>query len=246
MPTYRDQALVLRRLDYREADRILTLLTRRHGKLAAIARGVRRPTSSLGPALELFAQVDVLLARGRNLDVVAQAVRVPGPRPDPDPERAAHAALVAELADRVSEERQLVPGLFELVASALAEVSRDPEPRRPAAWFMMAILQLGGYGPRLHACAVCERPLPEAEAGFSPAAGGLVCADCVAPGMQEVSVRALKVLRVMASGSIELYRRLKLEPPLLAAVEQVLESQLEYHLDRRLRSLRVVRQMRSA
>src|SRR3989442_13710881 len=105
LATYRDRAVVLRKLDYGEADRIYTLLTREHGKVGAIGRGVRRSTSRLGPSLELFAAIDVQLARGRNLDVITQVVRLPGPRIAADLERTAHAGLVAELADRVTEDR---------------------------------------------------------------------------------------------------------------------------------------------
>src|SRR5256885_16925450 len=79
LATYRDRAVVLRKLDYGEADRIFTLLTRDHGKVGAIAKGVRRQESKLGPSLELYGHIDVLLAKGRGeLDVVAPGQRVPG------------------------------------------------------------------------------------------------------------------------------------------------------------------------
>jgi DNA repair protein RecO (recombination protein O) len=237
--------VVLRKLDYGEADRIYTLLTREQGKVGAIARGVRRPTSRLSSALELFSQIDVQLARGRNLDVIVEVVRVPGPRIQADVERTAHASLIAELADRVSEERHPVEGLFELTGLALRELAREPEPRRASAYFMSVALELLGYAPQLQACAACGRPLPEAPAGFSPAMGGFLCVDCVEPAMRPVPVLALKVLRAMADGGIELYRRLRLDRELMAEVERVLEGQLEYHLDRQLKSLRFLRQMRS-
>jgi len=182
-------------------------------------------SSRLAAALELFAEIDVQLARGRNLDVVVQAVRVPGPRIEAIVERTAHAALVAELADRVSEERHPLEGLFPLVAGSLRELAVE--------------------APQLQHCASCERPLPEAPAGFSAAAGGFLCADCAPAGMHPVPVAALKVLRVMASGGSDLYRRLKLDELLMGEVERVLEAQLEYHLDRQLKSLRFLRQMRS-
>jgi DNA repair protein RecO (recombination protein O) len=237
--------VVLRKLDYGEADRIYTLLTREHGKVGAIARGVRRTTSRLAPALEMFSQVDVQLARGRSLDVITQAVRLPGPRIGADVERTAHAGLIVELADRVSEERHPVEGLFELTAAALSELAGEPEPRRASAYYMVVALDLLGYAPQLQACASCGRPLPEAAAAFSPAAGGFMCVDCAEPGMHPVPVPALKVLRVMATGGIELYRRLRLGPGVMGEVERVLEAQLEYHLDRQLKSLRFLRQMRS-
>src|SRR5207244_11213895 len=100
--TYRDRAVVLRKLDYGEADRIFTLLTREHGKVGAIAKGVRRPSSKLGPSLELYGHVDVLLAKGRGeLDVVAQVARLPRYRLEGEVSRMAHAAFVPERAERV-------------------------------------------------------------------------------------------------------------------------------------------------
>ncbi len=237
--------MVLRKLDYGEADRIYTLLTREHGKVGAIARGVRRTTSRLAPALELFAVVDVQLAAGRSLDVITQAVRLPGERLGASVERTAHASLIVELADRVSEERHPVEGLFELTVLALRELAAEPEPRRASAYFMAVALDFLGYAPQLQDCASCGRPLPEAAAAFSPVAGGFLCVDCAEPAMHPVSVQALKVLRVMAGGGIELYRRVKLDPGLMGEVERVLEAQLEYHLDRQLKSLRFLRQMRS-
>lgn len=238
-------AVVLRKVDYGEFDRIYTLLTREHGKVGVIARGVRRPQSKLAPALELFSKLDVQLARGHNLDVVVQAVRMAGPRLAADVERTAHAGLVAELADRVTEDRHPMDGVYELTAAALDELAQEPQPRRATAWFLMAALNFLGFAPQLAECASCGRPLPAAPAAFSPPAGGFLCPDCTVGGQRPVPVAALKVLRVMATGDIALYRRLRLDEELMTEVEQVLEAQLEHHLDRRLRSLKFLRQLRS-
>lgn len=246
MTTYRERAVIIRKLDYGEADRIYSLLTAEHGKVPAIAKGVRRSASRLASALELFAHIDVQLAHGRGqLDVVTQALRLPGVRIPPDPDRTAHASLIAEVADRVSEDRHPVDGLYELTMLALADLARDDDPRRAAAYFLAQALDLLGYAPNLATCVVCERPLPAAPAYFSPPAGGLACAADHVSGMLEVSVAALKVLRVAAAGDIALYRRLKLDADLLEEVEAVLEAQIEHHLDRRLKSLQFLRRMRS-
>ena len=244
MTTYRDQAVVLRKLDYGEADRIYTLLTREHGKVGAIAKGVRKTTSKLAYALGLYAHVDVLLAQGRNLDVVAQAQLMPGARLEAEVERTAHAALIAELAERVTEDRHPVDGIYELTVLALEELARETEPRRASAYFLSNALELLGYAPQLTDCASCSRPLEPAPSAFSPAAGGFLCMDCAEPGMMLVSVAAIKVLRLMAAGDIALYRRLRLEASVLREVETVLETQLEHHLDRRLKSLEFLRSMR--
>jgi DNA repair protein RecO (recombination protein O) len=233
-------------VDYGEADRILTLLTKDHGKVGAIAKGARRQPSRLGPALQVYHHRDAQLATGHNLDVVTQAVAIAGPRMPADIEWTARAAVICELADTVSEERHPEPDLFELTRDGLRELAEEAAPRRATARFLMqALLQLG-YGPRLHECAGCDRPLPERPSAFSPEVGGFLCSDCARPGMPPVPVRAIKVLRVLEAGDVELYRRLKLSDELLTSIEDVLEAQLEYHLDRQLRSLRFLRQLRSA
>ena len=242
--TYRDQAVVLRKLDYGEADRIYTLLTREHGKVGAIAKGVRKTSSKLAHALGLYAHIDVLLAHGRSLDVVAQAQLMPGARLQAEVERTAHAALIAEVAERVTEDRHPVDGIYELTVFALEELAREIEPRRASAYFLSNALELLGYAPQLSSCASCAKTLEPFETAFSPGAGGFLCGDCAEPGMILVSVAALKVLRLIAAGDIALYRRLKLEPAVLSEVEAVLEAQLEHHLDRRLKSLQFLRSMR--
>ncbi len=236
---------MLRKLDYGEADRIFTLLTRSHGKVGAIAKGVRRPESKLGPSLELYGHVDLLLAKGRgDLDVIAQVQRLPGLRIPGDVEVMSHAALIVELAERVCEDRHPVDGVYELTVMALDELARETDPRRASAYFMMAALDLLGYAPQLAVCASCEKPLAPKPAAFSAAAGGFLCDNCALPGMSQVPLAAIKVLRLMASGDIATYRRLKLEPMLIDAIEGVLTTQLEHHLDRRLKSLQFLHQMR--
>ena len=237
---------MLRKLDYGEADRIFTLLTKEHGKVGAIAKGVRKTSSRLAAPLELYGHVDVLLARGRNLDVIAQVERKPGPRIPADLDRTAYAALVAELAERVTEDRNPVENLYELTAWALNQLAADDDPRRGSAYFLAAALDLMGYAPQLAQCARCEGPLPDAPAPFSAAAGGFLCPRCSDPAEPVYETGAIKVLRVIFAGDLALYRRLKLGPGIMEAVEEVLASQLEYHLDRRLNSLRFLRRMRTA
>jgi DNA repair protein RecO (recombination protein O) len=238
--------VVLRKLDYGEADRIFTFLTREHGKVGAIAKGVRRPESKLGPSLELYGHVDLLLARGRGeLDVVAQVARIPGYRIEGDVQRMAHAALIAELSERVCEDRHPLDGVYELAVTSLRELSAETDPRRASAWFLMTALDLLGYAPQLVACVSCEKLLAPQPAAFSADAGGFLCDRCALPAMELVPLAAIKVLRLMASGDLETYRRLKLDSSLMNSIEGVLQSQLEHHLDRRLKSLAFLHSMRA-
>jgi DNA repair protein RecO (recombination protein O) len=111
----------------------------------------------------------------------------------------------------------------------------------------MSALDLLGYAPQLMECASCAKPLKPKPAVFSPAAGGFLCDDCAAPLASPpiVPLSAIKVLRLMASGDLATYRRLKLDGELIDAIEGVLTAQLEHHLDRRLKSLQFLHQMKN-
>ncbi len=248
MPTYVDEGIVLRRVDYAESDRVLTVLTRHHGKVGVLARGVRKAGSRLAAHTDLFCRSTLQLATGRGqLEVLTEARHL-GPSTAPgDARRAACAAVCAELADVALEpDHPLDEGLYDLVAGALADCA-DParDPRAAMVWFARRMIDRLGYAPELHVCASCGRRLEERPARFSAAGGGLLCASC-APGDPEgvdCPVTAIKVLRVAAAGDAELYARLRLGPEVLTVLEAVVERELARHVDRRLRSLEVLRSL---
>ena len=156
----------------------------------------------------------------------------------------AHAALIAELAERVCEDRHPVDGVYELAVMAMEELARESDPRRASAWFLLSALDLLGYAPQLMSCASCEKPLAAKPAAFSAEAGGFLCDSCGLPAMELVPLATIKVLRLMASGDLATYRRLRLDGQLMASIEGVLQAQLEYHMDRRLKSLAFLNSMK--
>src|SRR2546429_6910930 len=203
MPTYQADAVVLRRLDYGEADRILTLLTREYGKLSAIAKGSRRAKARAATSLDLFDRSRMMLAKGHNLDVVAQAERRGDVRHiSGDLQRTAYACLVAEVADKVLEERHPVDDVFELVVVSIERLNTPERSARvESAWFVMRILDLLGYQPQLFDCAGCGEALPEAACWFSPLLGGVLCRKCGAHGQagSPVPVKGRENLRLVAA-----------------------------------------------
>ncbi|HEX3607603.1 MAG TPA: DNA repair protein RecO [Candidatus Dormibacteraeota bacterium] len=246
MPSYVDEGIVLRRVDYAEADRVLTVLTRHHGKVGVLARGVRRAGSRLAAHTDLFTRSTLQLARGRGeLEVLTEARHLGSVASPGDARRAACSALCAEIADCALEPgHPLDEGLYDLVVQAL-DGCADPagEPRPAVVWFARRLIDRLGYGPELHACASCGDRLAERPARFSAAGGGLLCPRC-APGDPEgvdCSVTVIKVLRVTASGDAGLFARLRLTPEVLTVLEAVMERELAGHIGRRLRSLEVLR-----
>ena len=177
---YTTDAIVLSRFDLGEADRVLTLITPGIGKLKAIAKGVRRPTSRLGGSLEPFAELTVALARGRTFDVVTQvSVGHAWLNLRDSLESAATAWYLAELADRSLEERHAAEPLYALLRRAYELLDAGMAPGRVARWYEMHLLDELGQRPEVDRCVECDRVL-EAEERFRwvPPLGGILCERC--------------------------------------------------------------------
>lgn len=180
MPLYRDEAVVLRTQKLGEADRIATLLTRSHGKIRAVVKGVRRTSSRFGARLEPFMHVDLQLATGRTLDVITQAVIIGayGERIVGDYARYTAGTVLLETADRlVVEEKEPATQQHLLLAGALRVLSMgEREPGLVLDSFLLRSLAISGYAPSFDDCAKCGDVGPHR--AFNPAAGGMVCANC--------------------------------------------------------------------
>ena len=248
MPVYTAEAVILRKVDYGEADRIMTIFTLERGKISAIAKSVRKSKSRMSGQLDVFAHGHMMLAEGRSMDVVTSFQRLTDDSLlATDLHRSAAAALVVEVADKVLEERHPQPDLFSLVRDGLARLAAaDAAPRMEALDFTMRVLAELGYAPELTRCAVCGRPPVAGDAlGFAPIAGGIVAGRCLNPGLvPAISERAIKILRVLASGDRGLFLRLRLSEADLVEAEDALEAQLEHHLDRQLKSIDFARKVR--
>src|SRR5687768_1622808 len=178
---YKTEGIVLRSMDLGEADRVLTVLTPRLGKLRVIAKGVRRPRSRIGGALEPFTDVQLVLAVGRTFDVVtSSSLENPHLGLRNDLLSTAAAWYVIELADRFCEGAADSHEAFRLLAQALAaldaggEVSRDVVAR----WFELALLDAMGFRPELGQCLECGAAIEPAGNAFSPVGGGVLCPQC--------------------------------------------------------------------
>ncbi|HEX6819569.1 MAG TPA: DNA repair protein RecO [Ktedonobacterales bacterium] len=246
---YGSEAIVLRRTDFGESDRILTLFTPTYGKVRAIAKGVRRTTSRLAGHLESFTRTQLLLATGRDLDIVTQAEareRLDALRADLW--HATGAWYVAELVDRFLEDADPHPQLYAAFIATLRRLeagAKQHAEQRPhdilQSWlalryFELRLLDELGFRPSLHHCTGCDMPLRPEENGFSAEMGGVLCPKCSRYSQRRLSLQALKVLRLLQTTEWEALPRLRLEPALQAEIEGVLQSCLRYHLDRDLKA----------
>jgi DNA repair protein RecO (recombination protein O) len=245
---FQADALVLRRSDLGEADRIITLLTREHGKLRAVAKGIRRPTSKLGGHLELFTHSRLLLARGQNLAIITQAETSQsfiGLRDDVF--RATFACYAAELLDRLLVEHSADPEAFDLVILALTRIAADLQPEVATRLFELQLLGHLGYRPQLHRCASCEVALGPVGNAFSAPAGGVLCPDCsrLDATARPLTTNAFKVLRLLQSGDYATATRLRIDEPLRRETERILVGYSEYTIERRVKSAEFLNLLRA-
>jgi DNA repair protein RecO (recombination protein O) len=240
MPVYRDDAVVLRTQRLGEADRIITLLTRRTGRVRAVAKGVRRTKSKFGARLEPGTHVDLQLYEGRSLDIVTQAETIApyGARLALDYSRHTTGSALLEAAERLTaEEREPSLRLFLLTVGALrtlADASHDAPLVLDA--FLLRALEHAGYGMALGACARCG--VRGEHNAMQISAGGVVCSACRTPGSMLLSPAAIELLTALrdsdwavADASEWRTRR---------DVSGAVAAHLQWNLERGLRSLPLV------
>ncbi len=246
---YTTEAIVLTRFDLGEADRVLTLITPGLGKIRAVAKGIRRPTSRIGGSLEPFAELTVALARGRTFEIVTQVtVGHAWLRLRDDLEATATAWYLAELADRSLEEHHPAEPTYRLLRRAYELLDAGMAPGRVARWYEMRIADEFGVRPEVDRCVECDRLLEPAERyRWVPPAGGVVCQRCPGPPYEraELSLEALKLLKAYQRLDIEALAALRLAPAVERETEAVLREFLRVVLERDPRSLAFLDEIRS-
>lgn len=237
---YRDEAIVLRTHKLGEADRIVTLLSREHGKVRAVGKGVRRTTSRFGSRLEPFMHVDVQLSTGRNLDVVTQAETLGpyGRRIGEDYTLYTAGTVMLETADRLveAEREPAVQQYWLLVGAVRALATREHAPGLVLDSYLLRALAIAGWAPSFTDCARCGAPGPHH--AFAVAVGGAVCGACRPPGAAAPAPETFALLAALLSGdwpvadvSAERHR---------AEGNGLVAAFCQFHLERRLRSLPMV------
>jgi DNA repair protein RecO (recombination protein O) len=233
---YRDHGVVLRTIRLGEADRIVSIVTEGHGKVRAVVKGVRKTKSRFGSRLEPMSHVSLQLYAGRELDTVTQAETIDHFRSvREDLDRLAQATSMLEAVDQVAQEREANPRLYQMLVGALRALAARPVAPLIVPAFFWKLLALEGSQPLLDQCARCgaEDDLVAFELGQ----GGVLCRSC-RQGMP-VSADALALVRRILGGDLT---RVLDEPdgPTALEVRALASYAMEFHLERRIRSLHVL------
>ncbi|MCU1357825.1 MAG: recO [Acidimicrobiales bacterium] len=232
MALYRDQGIVLRTYKLGEADRIVSFVTERHGKVRAVAKGVRKTKSKFGARLEPMSHVALQLYEGRELDIVTQAESIDNFRTiREDLDRLTRAVTMLEAADQIALEREPNPDLYRMLLGALRSLDhRNAE--LVVAGFHWKLLSLEGFRPIVAHCALCQRD--DDLVAFDPTEGGLLCTDHRRG--TRISPEAVLLLQAILGGRLAS----ALDEPASSAtheIDHLATRVMEHHLERRLRSV---------
>lgn len=238
--SYRDDAVVLRTRVFSEADRVLTLLTKHHGLVQALAKGVRRTSSRFGARLEPFMVVDVQCQVGRTFHYVTQA-ELKSAYGDPlaaDYDYYTAAATVAEVTERlIPQADEPVLPLYQLAVGAFAACARRKYPHRLIVdAFLLRAVATAGWAMSCDDCAACGAAGPHG--GFNVAQGGAVCAGCRGPGTARVSPKVLVLMGALLSG--DWASAVAADPVTCRSVSGLVAAYTQWHIESGVRSLAIL------
>ncbi|KAA0275579.1 MAG: DNA repair protein RecO [Chloroflexi bacterium] len=236
--SFRASAIVLRHSDWGEADRLLTLYTREHGMVRALAKGARKVTSRKAGHLEPFTHVTIQLAKGRDLLIVTQVETINAFLPlRDDLVKTGYAAYAVELLLRFSYEGEGPnPSIFRLLLETLSRLEREEDTWLAARYYEMRLLDAVGFRPHLFECANCGREILPEDQFFSFTAGGVICPRCGEglPNLTGISLETLKYLRHFQRSSYKEASRAKPGSDVRREVEILMLGYFTYLLEREL------------
>jgi DNA repair protein RecO (recombination protein O) len=235
MPSYRDEVIVLRTHKLGEADRIITALGKTHGKIRAVAKGVRKTGSRIGSRLEPFAVADVQFYEGRNLDTVQQveSIALLGSDLAADYDLYTTGTAMVETADRLTDHdhstaqyQLLLGGLKALASKAhVAELVLDS--------YILRALSIAGWTPELTTCVLTG--VEGSHTHFLVTAGGVVADTAAPPGTPRLKPESLALLAALLAGNWSVADAS--DPVARREVRGIVAAYLQFHLERSIRSL---------
>jgi DNA repair protein RecO (recombination protein O) len=247
---YRTHAVVLRRRDFRDADRILTVFTPNYGKLELIAKGIRKTTSRKAGHLELFSHSALMVAQGRTWDIVTEVAGIESfPHIRTDLDKIGQANYISELIDCFSENDDENQPLWDLLILTLQELNELPPTANQTSvsngssllqhWFEINLLSLAGFQPQLFQCLACEEELEPVINYISLTEGGVFCPNCAQShrALEPIDADVLKILRFLQTRPWSAVRQVNIRPHILRQVDNLLYRYLITILERQLKSV---------
>lgn len=242
MKEYLVDAIILRSVKTKEADRVLTLYTKQLGKKRAMAYGVDKPTSRKRGAVQPFSYSRLMLRRGRELDSVSQGEGMDlFPSLRQSLEGLAAANYLSELVDAFSPDEDPNPAIFDLLLETFALLGGKEA--SIAVWaFEMKLIALLGYQPGLDQCVCCGSPLQGDKVCFLPEQGGVVCVPCRNPAGTDLQIHrgTLQTLKALLGWETDRIGCLRIDRACGQEVKRVIRGFIQYHLEKNIKSSKFI------
>ncbi|HYE11140.1 MAG TPA: DNA repair protein RecO [Patescibacteria group bacterium] len=249
MAITKTQGIVLKYTNLGEADKILTILTRNKGKIKAVAKGCRKPKSSLLASSELFAFSEFVLYKGANLYQISQAdTRETFYNLRNDLLKLSYAVFFVEMADAVSEEELSSERLFLLLAKTLYYLAEGEIPIGIInEAYQLKLMDISGYRPSLQRCVHCGKNEVK-EYKFDIEMGGVICSECEKFGKNviRISPGTLETIRILLNTEISRLNTLKIDNTIFNEIDKLVKRFVEAHLDKRFKSLDFLNEIKNS
>ena len=240
MATYKTKGIILKRTNLGEADKILTIYTKDFGKIKVIAKGIRKIKSKLAGNLELFCLDDLVIAEGKNLDIVCGALTEKCFFDLRNNLKATHTAYyLADVIDKLSDEEEPHEEVYDLLDNLLEEINGENS-QILLPFFELKFLKELGYKPELFHCVSCKEKISNGKNYFDFDEGGLVCEKC-AKSQMPISEKAVKLLRLFLEHNISYIKKIKLDKKTSKEVGKITQNYLKYNSGEEFKSERFVK-----
>lgn len=238
----RSQGIVFKSTNFGEADKILTVITERFGKIKVMARGIRKIKSHLAGALEPFMLLDLQLREGKTFFIVTgAAIEKEFPKIHSDLIRMSKAFYVGELIDRFLPEKQILEDVFKLFVEILAAIEEGGRGVQTRA-FEFKMIVTSGFAPEMYNCVHCKEIIAPGGNFWDAVEGGLICSNCQLSHRHGVNISddAIKLLRFFEKSDLATINRLKVSREIEDESEKIISSYLENILERELKSKKFI------
>lgn len=240
---FRSPSIILKTRNLRESDQIVSVFAEREGKITAVAKGVKKPKSSLRGCVQPFCYSLLFFSRGRDMDLITQGKIIDffgNSREDIN--RTLYCMYMMELLEKSLMEKVPMPKLFAVCLEVMQSMNNEGFNPMLIRYFESRLLVNLGYKPMLDRCVLCDRKELKTY-NFSMADGGLVCDSCRDTSRAQMSLRgdSLALIQLLSEGSFQAVRKVKASPAATQQLEVFLEAYLEYHVERKFRVKNTIR-----
>lgn len=245
MNSYKTSGIVLKRINFSEADRILTILTERFGKVKAIAKGCRKLKSKMAGSLEPFMALDLQLSEGKSFFIVTGAViKTEYSNIHQNLSKTSQAFYVGELIDKFLEENQKSEKVWKIFSEALNIIEKKDD-QFSLRIFELRIIEASGFHPELYECVHCKNKLIPGENFWDAVEGGVICKNCqlIYHHGKAISDELIKIFRLIDQGKFELLERLKLSEKIKKEAEEILTEYIQSILEREVKSHKFLKEI---